>query len=132
LRSKLDSVHSAFPKRFHLLGARRDIPAVMTAMDLLTVPSEWEPFGIVCIEAMSAGKAVIAYDVDGIPEVVQRERTGFLVSAHDSQAFAACVLRVVDDAALRHRLGEAGRVRARDRFDARTMVRALESIYVKG
>lgn len=76
------------------------------------LPSRHEPFGIVNLEAMAAGKAVIASNVGGVPEVVIDGETGLLVPPENVEALAAAMDRLIDDEPLRHRLGEAGRKRA--------------------
>ena len=69
------------------------------------VPSVWaEPFGIVVIEAMAAGKTIVASDVGGIPEIVRPGRSGLLVAPGDPAALASAMQRLIDDGALRTRL----------------------------
>ena len=76
------------------------------------LPSRHEPFGIVNLEAMAAGKAVVATRVGGVPEIVTDGENGLLVEPEDSAELATALRRLADDAALRERLGAAGRQRA--------------------
>jgi len=76
------------------------------------LPSRHEPMGIVNLEAMAAGKAVIASNVGGVPELVLHEQTGLLVEADNPNALAAALRTLSDNADLRQRLGAAGRRRA--------------------
>jgi len=80
------------------------------------LPSRQEPQGIVNLEAMAAGKAVLASRVGGVPEIVLDGQTGILAAADDTDAWIAAIRRLCSDPELRSRLGAAGRARAMD-FD---------------
>ncbi len=71
-----------------------------------------EGFGLVYLEAGAHGLPVIAHDIGGVPEAVAHEETGLLVAPGDTAALTRAFSRLIADPALRHRLGEAGRVRA--------------------
>src|SRR5213078_983333 len=81
--------------------------------DIFVAPSTGqESFGIVLLEAMAAGRAVIASDIHGYKRVVQRNVTGLLVEPKDPDAIAGALERLVCDPTLRERLGQAGAKRA--------------------
>ena len=92
------------------------------------LPSRLEPFGIVTLEAMAAGKAAVASNVGGVPEVVVDGTTGLLVPPGDAAALADAMLRLATDAALRDRLGTAGRARAA-RFSWTTITSSYTDVY---
>ena len=75
-------------ERVHVLGPRKDVPALMHAMDVFAMPSIWEGFGLVLLEAMAAGRPIVASRVATIPEVVVDGETGLLVPAGDPLALA--------------------------------------------
>ena len=103
--------------RILFLGARDDIPEILAATDvLLHCPTAPEPFGRVVAEAMAAGRPVVAANAGGIPEIVEHDVTGLLVTPGDVSGFAAAVQRLLADPALRHSLGAAGRRRAEQLF----------------
>jgi glycosyltransferase involved in cell wall biosynthesis len=104
------------------LGWRKDIGRVMGAADVLVIPSRWEAFGIVNLEAMASRKPVAGYAVEGIPEVVLNGETGLLVPAGSLSELCVVVERLLDNAELRHRLGTAGRVRVEQQFSVTRMV----------
>jgi glycosyltransferase involved in cell wall biosynthesis len=86
------------------LGDRRDIPAVLAAMDVAVLTSDSEGLSNVILEAMAAGLPVVAYDVGGNAELVN-ERRGALVAAGDEAEFANAVQRILAESSLRRQLG---------------------------
>jgi glycosyltransferase involved in cell wall biosynthesis len=92
------------------------------------LPSRQEPQGIVNLEAMASGKAVVASHVGGVPELVVDGETGLLVPAEDDAAMAAAMTRLIRDQALTQRLGCAGRARA-ENFDWTVVADRYLAIY---
>jgi glycosyltransferase involved in cell wall biosynthesis len=115
--------------RVHVTGWRHDLPDVMRAVDLLALPSRWEAFGIVNLEAMAAAKPVVGFAVEGVPEVVVHGETGLLSPAGDVDALARDLVRVLTDPSLAVRLGEAGRRRFVEHFMPERMVQAHVELY---
>jgi glycosyltransferase involved in cell wall biosynthesis len=103
--------------KFQGWAEHEELPAEYEDADVFVFPSVWdEPFGIPVAEAMAAGLPVVASRVGGIPEIVADGETGMLVEPDDASALAAALEQLVNDAGLRARLGEAGRLRAAERF----------------
>jgi glycosyltransferase involved in cell wall biosynthesis len=90
------------------------VPALLWGAEVLVMPSRYEELGTALLEAMHCGLPIVATRTGGIPDVVGHEVTGLLVSPGDVAGLAAAIDRLVGDAALRSRYGEAGRVRAAD------------------
>ena len=111
------------------LGERTDLPAVLRNADLFLLPSESESFGLAALEAMSCGVPVIASRVGGVPEVVIDGETGLLAPVGDIAAMAAHVVRLLADAPLRARLGQAARQRAETVFPLEATVSKYEDLY---
>jgi glycosyltransferase involved in cell wall biosynthesis len=113
-----------------LAGPRRDIPEILAASDIVALPSR---FGEGCpnaiLEAMSAGKPVVAARTGGIPEVVADGETGLLVPREDPDALRVALLRLAGDPALRARMGAAGRERAAREFPPSRLVQGYEDLY---
>lgn len=116
-------------ERVRFLGWRSDRQAVMCALDLLMAPSLREGFGLAVLEAMALGIPVIATRVGGLSELVAEGETGLLVPPADPPALAAALHRMLEDPALRRRLGEAGRARARRDFTIGRMAEETLAVY---
>ena len=102
---------------------------LMFAFDIAVVPSDWEPFGIVSLEAMAANKPVVAFRVDGIPDVVVDGTTGLLVNHGDVVALADAIRALANDPHLRTRLGTGGATRVAEKFTSRHAAQALLEYY---
>jgi len=111
------------------LGTFRDVPTLLAAADLVVHPSLQEGFSNAIVEAMAAGKPVVATTIGGNPEAVVDGVTGLLVPSENRAALAAGMLRLLADPALAARMGAAGRSKAVDAFDLNAMVRHYESLY---
>lgn len=108
-----------------------EIPALVGVMDVLAHLSRREGLPRALPQALAAGRPVVAYDCDGAGEVCLDGRTGFLVPSGDLDAFATRVAALAEDAALRTRLGEAGRALVRGQFTIEAMVDGLHALYLR-
>lgn len=115
--------------RFHLLGHRTDRDHLLAAADVVVLPSLNEGLPLSVLEAMAAGRAVVATSVGGTPEAVVHGVTGLLVPPADATALAGALRHVLDDRALRARFARAGRRRAEARFSVDAVVTALAAVY---
>ena len=116
-------------ERFICLGARTDVPAILARCEVMVLPSLQEGLPNAVLEAMAAGKAVVASRVGGIQEVVLDGETGLLVPAGDSAALASAISSLLADPARAARMGQAGRARVQARFGLDRMVRETEALY---
>lgn len=112
-------------------GVRADVPAVMQAIDLFAMPSLWEGFGMVFLEAMAAARPIVATRVSAIPEVVDEGVTGILVAPRDSRSLAEAILALLADRERALSMGIAGLLRLEERFTEDAMVEAVESLYLQ-
>jgi glycosyltransferase involved in cell wall biosynthesis len=117
--------------RVEFLGLRPDGPALMASMDVVAVPSLFEPFGIVAVEAMVQARPVVASAVGGLTETVEDGVTGRLVPAGNPQRLADALRDVVRSSEMRVRMGQAARHRALDLFAPELTIAAYSQIYAE-
>lgn len=92
--------------------------------DICVVPSLWhEPFGLVALEAMAAGLPVCASRIGGLQDIVVHEKTGFLFSPGDAAALADYLERLLEDASLRHSMGQSGLARVKQEYTWDVIIR---------
>ncbi len=111
------------------LVAPHEVARMAAGMDVLVHASQWEGLPRAAVQALLMRVPVIAFDIDGTPEVVLPGRTGMLVELNDLEALADAMVRMAADADTRAALGEAGRELCLRRFDWRSMVSQIEQIY---
>ena len=111
-------------------GFRKDIPAVMKAIDLLVLPSVVEGFGYVLVEAMAAGKPVVATHVSSIPEIVEDGVTGILVDVHNPEQLASACVTLLTMPDRGRAMGERGRRIVLEKFTLERMVDRIEATFL--
>jgi glycosyltransferase involved in cell wall biosynthesis len=97
---------------------------ILTRTAVLAFPSDMDTFGYAVLEAMAVGVPVVAGRLHAMPEIVADGVTGILIDLDDQQ-LAAALTRLIDDPSLRARMGDAGRKRVLERFDARVTTSSL-------
>lgn len=111
------------------LGNQEFIEELLPAADLFLLPSHHESFGLVALEAMSAGVPVIATNEGGPREVIQDGVTGFLRAPTDDAGMVEAGLRVLEDGGLAKRIGEAARTSAMETFEVEKVVPRYVEFY---
>lgn len=101
---------------------------ILASTSIYAFPSPIDPFGYSIIEAMAMAVPVVAFDQAAVPEIVEDGTTGILVTPGDTRGFAEALRTLIGDPELRRRMGEAGRARALERFDARVTTRRLVEV----
>ena len=134
LRRELESLAKKLEIEQHIIftGFRSDRSEVLTILrflDIFVMPSLWEGLGLSIIEAMRAGKPVVASNVDGIPEVVLDQETGILVPPSEPKALADAICTLLDSPEKCREMGKMGRQRALKHFSIDRMVRDYEEFY---
>lgn len=111
------------------LGARRDIPDILKAMDVFVFPSLWEGLPMVLLEAMASSLPVVATSVGGITEILRNGINGIIVPPRNEGALVQAIIGLSKDKAKLKLLGEIGKKTVEDKFTASLMVKNLASIY---
>jgi glycosyltransferase involved in cell wall biosynthesis len=115
--------------RVHFLGERHDVTRLMPHFDVLWLGSEYEGQSNAILEAMAAGVPVIATDIPGNRDLVVDGETGYLLPVGDRFEFARRTHWLLEDSALRKRLGEAGKQRILQHFTVEQMVDRHAALY---
>ncbi|HJQ10596.1 MAG TPA: glycosyltransferase family 4 protein [Gemmatimonadaceae bacterium] len=115
--------------RVHIVTNRSDIPDLLALADVYVMPSLVEGMPMALLEAMVAGKAIVASKTAGIPEAISNGTEGLLVTAGDVAALADALRSVISDADLRSALGSAAAARARSQFTVPVMSERYEGLY---
>jgi glycosyltransferase involved in cell wall biosynthesis len=110
-------------------GFRRDVPQIMAACDIFTMPSFEEPFGMVYLEAMAMEKPIIALNNGGAREVVEHMKSGLLSEPQAIEQLADNIIKLINDPALRSRMGKYGRRRCEQYFHPQRMANDTEKVY---
>lgn len=115
--------------RVRMVGARSDVAAIMQSLDLLVINSSVEPFGLVAVESMACGTPVLAAAVDGIPEIVEHDKNGWMVPPRDERMLKEAIVRLIRRPILRARLAARGKQHVAAYFSAGRYISELETFY---
>jgi glycosyltransferase involved in cell wall biosynthesis len=115
--------------RFEGWLPEEDMVAAFTAADVFVLPSDWEAFGIVLLEAMACETPCICADRGGAPEVVVDGETGFVATYGEPAAWKRALGKLIGDPDLRRRMGKVGRRRAMEEFSWSSIVDRIEVVY---
>jgi glycosyltransferase involved in cell wall biosynthesis len=129
LRDSLKQQAAPLGESVRFLGWRTDGPTIMADCDTLVLPSLWEGFGLVTLEAMALSRPVIASRVGALPEIVLNGETGLLVPPSNPKALADALCRLLGDPAYARILGQAGRTRLEKHFSVTRMAKQHALVY---
>ncbi len=116
-------------KNLKLLGWRNDVPELLKIIDVFVQTSLWEGMSLSILEAMAAGKPVVATDIKGNNEIVINNETGYLVSPNSPQQIADRVVTLLNNPELAAQMGAAAHNRIENEFDIDSHVKTIEDIY---
>jgi starch synthase (maltosyl-transferring) len=118
-------------ERVHFAGWTADVPAILAASDVLVLPSRWEGMPNAVLEAMAAGKPVVACAVEGVTELLGPDADAQSVPPGDADAFLEKLLRFVESPQRAQEIGKKNQTRAADQFPFEMMVRRYENLYTE-
>ncbi len=116
-------------KHVKFLGERSDIPNILAITNVFVLPSFAEGISIALLEAMAAGKPVVATTVPGNREVVVDKETGLLVPAKDFEALGNAICKLLAYPYMAKRMGAMGKVRVKNHFNVKETIIRIEQIY---
>jgi len=124
------AVDLGLSSRVHFAGSAMDTRVPLALMRVFAFPVRWqEGFGLSLIEAMAAGKPVVATRTGAVPDIVEDGRSGVLVPPEDAASLAEGIARLLSDPAAASRMGGAAQARVRETFSLERMVDQIESVY---
>lgn len=111
-------------------GTRCNIPEILSVIDIFVLPTcKREGLGIAIIEAMAAGKPVVASDIGGIPELVKNGVSGILAEPGNSDALSAAIMTLLNDKARVKNMGRKGAEIIKQSFSSVRMIKKIEKLY---
>jgi len=111
-------------------GKRRDIPEILSCIDIFVMPSIAEGLPNALLEAMAMGKPLVTAEVGGIPEVIQNGSNGLLVPPRDIEALATAIKKLITNVRLAAQMGHAARDLVLDKFSMRAITQKWQTLYL--
>ena len=115
--------------RIFMLGLRSDIPEILKSIDLFVLPTLQEALGTSFLEAMAMGKPVIGTNVDGVGEVIENGRNGYLVEPNNPSALAETIIKALQDKERAKTMGIEGRKMVRQNYTVEKMYKSMYALY---
>lgn len=112
-----------------LAGFQPNATALMPSFDIFVLPSLWEPFGLVLLEAMANGLPIVATDVDGVADVVVHDKTGLLVPPANPQVLAEAIVQLLERPEVASEMGARGWEQCATEFSVERMVQGFTRVY---
>lgn len=133
LKDELEKVRDKLGLREHvsLLGRRNDVAGLLALSDIFVFSSHYEGLPGAVMEAMAAGKPVVAFDIPALRELIQDKECGVLVQGRDTRRFADAVIRLAEKKEMAGEMGDRGRRIVKERYHIEQNIKLLEELYLK-
>jgi len=118
-------------EKTRFIGFRHNVSEVLKALDLFVLPSRWEGFGLVLLEAMNAGTPIVASNASAIPEIIRHNFNGYLVEPGNPTALAQAITKILQDPARRQRYTANAQTVLKHKFDPDRMTSQTIEAYVE-
>jgi glycosyltransferase involved in cell wall biosynthesis len=128
-RAEQETARLGLSEKVDFLGFRRDIPDVLNGFDVLALTSLSEALPLALMEGMACGLPVVATRVGDVPALVRDGETGYLLEAGDAVGIAAALTRLLQDEALRQRMGQVARQHIEAHFSLTACIRQREQLF---
>jgi len=128
-RIRRRAIELGLASRTHFVGWIADMPGALSDLDVVALTSRNEGTPVALIEALAAGKSVVATDVGGVRSVVTHGKTGLIVPPQDPEAVAEAIVELLSDDAKRERMGAMGREEIPARFGSRNLCDTIRDLY---
>ncbi|MEG6513896.1 glycosyltransferase family 4 protein [Desulforamulus ruminis] len=131
LREELEqeAAELGLKNRVTFAGRRENIPEILATLDIFVLPSVTEGLPLTILEAMAAGKPVVATRVGGIPEAIVEGKTGLVVPPRDPEALAIALAGLLGERERMLRMGNCGRKHVTEKFTVQAMVNKTMELY---
>ncbi len=131
LRTKLENLTAQLKleNNVSFLGHQENVPVLLKEIDLYVHASVLEPLGIAILEAMAAGKCVVATAVGGVPEIIEHGQTGFLVASKDIEGMVKAISYARENPKLIQEVANAGREHVEKNFSIQAIVKKYQELY---
>lgn len=126
---ELQVQQAGLSQNVHFLGIREDVPDLLAAVDLFVLPSLWEGLSVALLEAMAAGKPMVATMVSGTIQAMTHGETGLLVPPCDSQALARAIAQLLSDPAQAQAMGQKAKQHVIANFSAQKQAEEHLALY---
>lgn len=113
----------------HFLGGRKDIPEILAVTDVYVSSSLFEGLPLTLLEAMAAGKAIAATDIEGCRELIANGQSGFLTPPEDVRSQADIIIKLLENSDLRRQLGENARSIVQRGYTLKEMLKQIDALY---
>lgn len=113
---------------FEFIGFVSPIKCFMDSLDVFVLTSLWEGFGYVMVEAMAGKKPVIAFNISSNPEIVENEKSGYIVGFEDLDSMVEKIIQLYKNKTLRNNMGEYARAMVEKKFSIHTTLKEVEKL----
>ena len=114
----------------HFIGPRLDLPEIINILDIFVLPSEWEGLPLALLEAMAAGRAIIATEVGANAQVIEHEKSGLLIKPKNPKKLSEAICNLLNDEKKRILFGKNAKKRFYESFSAKIMAKNYENLYM--